>query len=79
MVRKTKKLYYENEIKNNLSNPKGKWRVLNNLMGKKSKTDEINKINLTLCESVTQSKDIANALNTHFTEIGSNLASQIPW
>ena len=75
LVKKTKKLDYENEIKNNLGNSKGTLRILNNLMGEKSKTVEMNKINLTSCESVTQSKDIANALNAHFTEIGPNLAS----
>ena len=47
-------------------------------MGKKAKDTQLNKINITPSESVTKAKDIANTLNTHFTEIGPRLASKIP-
>ena len=78
LIKKTKKSYYQNELKNNLGNPKGTWKVLNNLMGKKAKYTQLNKINITPSESVTKAKDIANILNTHFTEIGPRLTSKIP-
>lgn len=35
LVKKTKKSYYQEEIKNNSGIPKGTWKALNNLMGKK--------------------------------------------
>ena len=78
LVRKTIKCYYQSEIKNNLGNPKGKWKVLNNLMGKRTKGTELNKINITPSESIATAKYIANTLNTHFTEIGPKLASKRP-
>ena len=78
LVRRTKKLYYQDEIKNSAGNPKETWKVLNNLMGKKTNGTELNKININECDSVTKAKDIANALNTHFTDVGLKLASQIP-
>ena len=46
-------------------------------MGRKAKSTEINKINISPSESITKAKDIANTLNTHFTEIGPKLASKI--
>ena len=39
LVRKTKKQYYQDEIKKNLGSPKGTWRVLNNIMGNKAKNN----------------------------------------
>ena len=47
-------------------------------MGRKSKDTELNKINVSPTESVTNAKDIANELNMHFTEVGPKLASNIP-
>ena len=41
LVRKTKKHYYQKEIKKNLGSPKGTWRLLSNIMGNKAKTTEI--------------------------------------
>ena len=61
-----------------MGNMKGTWKVLNDIMGRKSKDTQINKINISPNESVTNAKDIANELNTHFTEIGPKLASKIP-
>ena len=47
-------------------------------MGNKAKTTEINKINITPSGSATKSKDIADTLNVHFTNVVLNLASKIP-
>ena len=46
-------------------------------MGRKAKSTEINKINISPSESITKAKDIANTLNTHFTEISPKLATKI--
>ena len=36
LVRRAKKCYYQNEIKKNIGNPKGTWKVLNDIMCKKT-------------------------------------------
>lgn len=77
LVKKLKKSY-QSEIKNNFGNPKGTWKVLNDLMGRNRNNTEITKLNITSSESVTDSKNIANSFNTYFTEIGPKLASEIP-
>ena len=43
LMKKSKKSYYQDEIKNNSGNPKGTWKALNSLMGKKTKSSEIPK------------------------------------
>ena len=68
---------YKKEIqeKNNI---KGTWKLINSLLNKHKQslnptyfcTDDNNKI--------TASKDIADALNKYFVDIGSNLASKLP-
>ena len=40
-VKKTKKLYYQKEIESSSRNPKGTWKFLYNLMGKKTKNIQI--------------------------------------
>ena len=78
LMKKSKKSYYQDEIKNNSGNPKGTWKALNSLMVKKTKRSEIPNIKLNLSEPITDAKDIGNYFNTHFTEIGPKLASPIP-
>ena len=45
LIKKAKKTHYQNEIKN-MGNMKGTWKVLNDIMGRKSKDTQINKINV---------------------------------
>ena len=77
LIKKTKKDYYQNEIKKQTGNLKGTWKVLNDVIGKKTKNIEINKLNLA-SKCVTSTKEIADSLNTHFTNIGPKLLSEIP-
>ena len=50
---------------------------INQLLGKGSKTTQIQRIKLN--DSVfTKNEDIANVFNMYFAEIGENLSSQIP-
>ena len=57
---------------------KGTWKVLNDLMNRKSKSTQIREIRHTPTELATNPKDIADLLNVTFTEIGNKLASEIP-
>ena len=69
--------YYHEVINNDQSNPKAMWKHIKQLIGKGSKTTDIQciKVNDTI---LTKNDDIANAFNTHFTEIGKNLSDEIP-
>ena len=77
-VKRVKKSFYRTEIERNRGDFKGgTWRVLNNLMNRKSNNTMINEIKIS-SESVTNPKDIADTLNQHFIEIGQKFASEIP-
>ena len=56
------------------------WKELANLLNtkKKSKGNSISKLIINNQE-VTKDKDIANALNDHFTKISKNLANKVGW
>ena len=58
LVKRTKKLYYQDEIKNSAGNPKETWKVLNNLMGKKTNGTELNKININECDLITKPRTL---------------------
>ena len=74
-IRKVK--YYHEVINKDQSNSKAMWKHINQLVGKGSKTTQIQRIKVN--DSVfTKNDDIANVFNTYFAEIGENLSSQIP-
>ena len=72
-VKRAKKDYYEKQIKQNSGDPRATWKILNDLMGKKSNSTQINEL-----ETETDPEKIAECLNIHFTEIGPKLALEIP-
>ena len=72
-MKRVKKSFYRTEIERNHGDFKGTWRVLNNLMNRKSNNTMINEIKISSSESMTNPKDIADTLNQHFIEIGQNL------
>lgn len=53
-------------------------KTLNDLTGKKPAVTEISEIQGSSSETLTNAKDIADHLNKHFTQIGSDLAGKIP-
>ncbi len=63
-----------NECENN---PKEMWKTINKLTNKNSKTTLISEIHQGN-EILTNKHEIANALNTHFNDVGTKLASDIP-
>ena len=77
LVKIGKVKYYHEVINKDQSNPKAMWKHNNQLVGKGSKTTQIQRIKVN--DSVfTKNEDIANVFNTYFAEIGENLSSQIP-
>ena len=77
LVKIGKVKYYHEVINKDQSNPKAMWKHMNQLVGKGSKTTQIQRIKVN--DSVfTKNDDIANVFNAYFAEIGENLSSQIP-
>ena len=75
VIKSDKSQYYGEKIDSNVDNPKKMWKVLNDLTSKKSKQTLINHINLD-GTSYTKSADIADAFNTHLTQISGTLSSE---
>ena len=53
------------------------WKTINKLTNKNSKTTKINELNVKGV-SITNSDSIADALNTYFNDIGSDLLTTYP-
>ena len=77
-VKYTKRRFYKQEIEKKSGDSKGTWKILNDLMNRKSKNTQISEIKISPLEITSNPKEIANHLNKHFTEIGIKLASEIP-
>ena len=74
VIRKADTDYYNTKTQS----MKEMWKELGNLLNtkKKSKGNSISKLIINNQE-ITKDKDIANALNDHFTKIGKNLADRV--
>ena len=77
-IRCAKSEYYHYKLNENAGDQKATWKVLNDLMGKKSAVTEVNEILTSTNTSLKNSGHIANHLNVHFTEIGPRLATNLP-
>ena len=62
----------------NLGDPKNTWKVLNDLIGKKSAVTEISELVTSSSENgLSNAKDIADHFNEHFTQIGPDVAANL--
>ena len=77
-IRCTKSEYYRHKLNENAGDQKVTWKVLNDLMEKKSAVTEVNEILTSTNTNLKNAGHIANHLNVHFTEIGPRLASNLP-
>ena len=77
-VKKTKRDYYKHQIEGASGNLKATWKILNDLMGKKSDSSQINDLKTSNSGPLSDPEKIAECLNTHFTNVGPKLASEIP-
>ena len=77
MIRKAEPEYYKESFNNKTHNMKEMWKELGNLLNanKKKTSNSISK--LIINNKELKNKDIANALNEHFTTIGKNLAAKV--
>ena len=78
VIKKAEAEYYNNVFNSKTQSMKEMWKELGNLLNakKKSKGSSVSKIVINNKE-ITDDKDIANALNDHFTKIGKNLADKV--
>ena len=76
--RAAKKDYFENQFRNFSKNSKKTWAVIRDIIGAKSEKSKIPDYFRTDNNVVTDKLDIANGFNNFFSQIGPNLASEIP-
>ena len=76
-LREAEKQHYTHLIDQNKKNPRKSWQVIKEIIGKKSQNESSHefKINEDL---VSDPRIISNQFNQFFTNVGPNLASQIP-
>jgi hypothetical protein len=76
-IRAAKKLHISDTLRENANNPKKTWQTLNELLGKKAKSDSVSQININGTVS-NDSKKIANHFNEFFTNIGQEISNSVP-
>ena len=76
-IRLAKKRFYQSRINEASGDQKATWKVLNDLLGKKSCVTKINELKSDCGATITNPEDIADYMNKHFAAIGPNLASKI--
>ena len=59
-----------------LNNPTNKWRTINKLINKKSKTTNVNESNIN-GTSITDPSDNANSFSEYFSKVSQNLATSL--
>ncbi len=76
-IRNSKQQYYNSYFSNNVGRTKETWKGINSILSKAKKSIKIPKIVVNGSE-ISDPEAISNAFNEYFTEIGPNLADQIP-
>ena len=76
-VKKTKKDYYKHQIEGASGKLKATWKILNDLMGKKSDRTQINGLKTENSGPKSHPEKIAEYLNIHLTNVGPKRASEI--
>ena len=77
MVEKAKSRHFQHTINNNSNDPKQLWKGVNLIRGKGSKTTNITSLEVEK-ETVTGDKNIAEALNSFFVNVGPSLSKELP-
>ena len=77
-IRRANLKYYCGKLNKNIGDPLTSWKVLNDLIGKKSAATEIDEILTGSNVTLNSSQEVANHFNFHFTQIGPNLAFNLP-
>ncbi|XP_068726123.1 uncharacterized protein [Montipora capricornis] len=75
-LRKVKSAFYASQIENVTGNPKKAWKTVNDILGRKQRTDDVREIKIN-DHSVTSPEQIAEKFNDYFASIGPSLAENI--
>ena len=76
-IRKAKEIYYVNSLNDSKGNPRDTWKIINNLMSRRSINPSIKEIKVNGV-SVHDREGLSSAFNDHFSSIGPKLANSIP-
>jgi hypothetical protein len=76
-VGKAKESYYKDALNTNKGNSQNTWRIINELLSKKSKNCSVKEI-VHNGTSIYYSNDLSDAFNDHFSSVGPRLANEIP-
>ena len=78
IIELAKKWYFCNNLEISKGNPREMWKLINELSShKSSKSSNISEIQVGN-QTINSSVDMAETFNKHFTDIGQNLAREIP-
>ena len=78
LLNQSKRDYFRSNLDSAKNDPKKTWKLINQLTSRSdNKSSNINKVEVNGVE-ISDTCEIAEAFNTHFTEIGENLANKIP-
>jgi hypothetical protein len=77
IIRAAKKLYLQQKLEQNASNPKKTWETLNEILGKTRGSDSVTRIRINGAPEDNVTK-IADHFNTFFTSIGQEISDSVP-
>jgi hypothetical protein len=77
-IRIAKRLYFETKLKRATSDIKGTWQILNEVTNRKKRRSKLPSLFPSNNHDITDPTVIANRFCDYFTNIGPNLAKQIP-
>ena len=75
-IQAAKELFYNNKFTETNGDPRQTWQIIHDLTSRKAVNLSIREINLN-GTSVSESSDLSNAFNDHFSSIGPKLANDI--
>ena len=76
-IRNAKKIYYENYFRNSVNDIKKTWNMINSILNKRDNSKKCPKSFCINGQDVSNYKEVVNAFNKYYTELGPKLASTI--
>ena len=77
LIRKSKREYFYSKFRNSRNNIKETWKTINSIIGRVTKVSTQSNFKTDDAENITEPKNISNAFNNFFVDIGPKLASKI--
>ena len=76
-IKRAKECHYKHALNEYQGDPRNTWRIVNELMSRKSHKCVISELKLPCGNSIYDSHELSNAFNDHFSSIGPKLANDI--